>query len=97
VKTRPAGKWHGFAVEWHDGSALALSAVPEAVPDTGGAEPTGWQAFCGGGRARRLAERVVARHGTEAELDAAVIGAAAASVVRRAGRSGARRTRCSCT
>jgi hypothetical protein len=42
-----------------------------------------WQLFCADGRARRLAERVIQEHGTAARLDAANIGQAAVSVVRR--------------
>jgi hypothetical protein len=74
---------HGFEAEWHPGSALALSDVPQEVPDTAGQEPMRWQAFYAGGRALRLAERVVEHQGTEARLDAANIGQAAVSVVRR--------------
>jgi hypothetical protein len=74
---------HGLEAEWHPGSALALSDVPQEVPDTAGEEPMRWQAFCAGGRALRLAERVVEHQGTEAGLDAANIGQAAVSVVRR--------------
>jgi len=72
----------GFEAEWHPGSALAVSEVPEDVPAAEGTELMRWQAFCAGGRARRLAERVIAEHGEAPHLDAANIGEAAASVVR---------------
>ena len=45
-----------------------------------------WQLLCAGGRAHRLAERVVEEHGTAQQLDAANIGEAAVSVVRNPGR-----------
>lgn len=75
-------KRYGFDAEWHPGSALELSHVPQDIPDTGGAEPMRWQAFCAGGRAHRLAERVGEHSGTPPRLDAANIGEAAASAVR---------------
>jgi hypothetical protein len=75
-------KRHGFETEWHPGRALALPDVPRHAPDTGGAELMRWQAFCAGGRARLLAERVVDHHGTTPHLDTANIGQAAVSVVR---------------
>ncbi len=75
-------KRYGFEAEWHRGSALWLSDVPQEAPDAAGAELMRWQAFCAGGRARRLAQCVIERHGTAPRLDAANIGQAAASVVR---------------
>jgi hypothetical protein len=73
-----AGERHGVAVEWNPGSSLALDRVPEDAPG----DVFAWQAFCADGRARRLAERVVARHGAGGRFDAASIGVAAVSVVR---------------
>jgi len=75
-------KCYDFEAEWHPGSALALSEVPQEAPDAPEAELMRWQLFCAGGRAHRLAERVVEHHGTAPHLDAATIGQAAASVVR---------------
>jgi Protein of unknown function (DUF3626) len=73
---------YGFAAEWHPGLALPPSQVPHDVPETAGPDPMRWQAFCAGGRARRLAEQVVADHGATPRLDAASIGRAAARLVR---------------
>jgi Protein of unknown function (DUF3626) len=70
-----AAERHGFAAEWHPGTVLAVDAVPDDVPDTGGREPSLWQAFCAGGRARALAEEVAGDR-----LDAAGIGRAAVAV-----------------
>src|SRR3954471_8464659 len=81
-RLRAAAERHGFALRRHAGSALPLADVPRDVPDTAGAEPMRWQRLCGGGRARRLAERVVADHGAARRLDAATIGRAAVSAVR---------------
>jgi hypothetical protein len=64
----------GLPVEWHDGHVLAVADVPVEPP---GGEPREWKAFCAGGRARALAERMAPER-----LDAASIGAAAVSVVR---------------
>jgi hypothetical protein len=74
-----AAERHGFACEWHEGLALPLAAVPREAPDV--PEPMRWQRLCGEGRAFRLAERVAVTH-----LDAAVIGRAAAGVVREPAR-----------
>jgi hypothetical protein len=73
---------HGFALRRHAGSALPLAEVPREMPETAAAEPMRWQHLCGGGRAHRLAERVVADPGTAARLDPATIGRAAVEVVR---------------
>ena len=81
-----AAKRYGFGAEWHPGSGLALSEVPREAPEVPEAELMRWQLLCAGGRAHRLAERVVEDHGTEQRLDAASIGEAAASVVRDPGR-----------
>ena len=77
-----AAERHGFEAGWHAGLALALADVPREVPDTRGDAPMRWQALCAGGRAFRLAERVVVEHGAAPRLDAATIGRAAVSVVR---------------
>jgi hypothetical protein len=42
--------------------------------------------LCAGGRAHRLADRVVTAHGTAGRLDAAAVGAAAVEAVRDADR-----------
>ncbi len=81
-RLRAAADRDGFARRMHAGSALPLADVPQDVPDTAGAAPMRWQLLCGGGRARRLAERVVEDHGAAARLDAATIGRAAVSAVR---------------
>jgi len=75
-------KRYGFPAQWHPGSALALSQVPQDAPDVAEAELMRWQAFCADGRARRLAQRVIEHHGTTPHLDAANIGQAAVSAVR---------------
>ena len=75
-------KRYGFEAEWHPGSALALTEVPQEAPDAAEAELMRWQAFCANGRARRLAERVIEHHGSAPHLDAANIGQAAVSAVR---------------
>jgi len=75
-------KRYGFEAQWHPGSALALSQVPQDAPDVAEAELMRWQAFCADGRARRLAQRVIEHHGTTPHLDAANIGQAAVSAVR---------------
>jgi Protein of unknown function (DUF3626) len=72
-----AGERHGFEVDWHPGTTLDVSAVPDQAPDAGGALAR-WQELCRDGRARRLAERIVEEHGGERRLDAANIGQAAA-------------------
>ena len=72
---------YGFRVEWHPGSVLAVAGVPTEQPDS--SEPSRWRAFCAGGRAARLAARVVESYAAEGRhLDAAAIGQAASSVVR---------------
>lgn len=71
---------YGLSVEWHAALALAVAEVPIDEPDA--AEPSRWRAFCAGGRAARLAARVVEGYDADARhLDAAAIGQAAASVV----------------
>ncbi len=81
-----AARRYSFRAEWHPGSALALCEVPREAPDAPEAELMRWQLLCAGGRAHRLAERVVEEHGTTQQLDAANIGEAAVSVVRNPGR-----------
>jgi hypothetical protein len=77
-----AARRHGPRLEWHPGLILPLEDVPHDVPAAPGAELYRWQAFCAGGRAHRFAGHVVAERGAGPCLDAANIGAAAASVVR---------------
>ena len=85
-------KRYGFEAQWHPGSALALSQVPQDAPDVAEAELMRWQAFCADGRARRLAQRVIEHHGTTPHLDATNIGQAAVSAVRNPERWQARGT-----
>ena len=60
-------------------SSLPRARVPREAPE----DPVWrWQALCAGGRAHRLADRVVTAHGTDDRLDAATIGAAAVDAVR---------------
>lgn len=75
-------KSFGFEAEWHPGSALALSEVPQEASDADGGELMRWQELCADGRARRLADRVIEHRGTAPRLDAANIGQAAVSAVR---------------
>ncbi len=74
-----AAERHGFAPAWNDGLVLPLARVPREAPEDA---VWRWQALCAGGRAHRLADRVVTAHGTEDRLDAATIGAAAVDAVR---------------
>jgi hypothetical protein len=76
---RSTGDRYGFGVERHAGSVLALTHVPLEAPDLPRDQLMRWQAFCAGGRARRLAECVAQE---DRRLDAANIGQAAVSVVR---------------
>lgn len=75
---------HGFSTEWHPGSALRVSEVPDdAPPSTETAAMPRWQAFCAHGRAARLARRVTEDYAVDRQhLDAAAIGQAAGSAVR---------------
>jgi hypothetical protein len=74
---------HGVAIEWHYGHSLPLDAVPLQPPEMLADGLMRWQQFCAGGRARRLAERVVSEHGSDRrQLDALNIGRAAADAVR---------------
>lgn len=77
-------RWRGLfaSAMGHTLSDYIEAQVPQDAPDAAGAELMRWQAFCTGGRARRLAQRVIERHGMGARLDAANIGQAAVSVVR---------------
>jgi uncharacterized protein DUF3626 len=85
----PEGEWllatarrYGCAAEWHAGLALALPDVPRDAPDVPEGDLMRWQVLCRGGRALRLAERVIEEAGSASRLDAATIGRAAAGVVR---------------
>ena len=74
---------HGFPTEWHSGSALRVSEVPDDAPDNEAAAMPRWQAFCAHGRAARLARRVAEEYAVDRQhLDAAAIGQAAGSAVR---------------
>jgi hypothetical protein len=71
----------GFRVRWNAGSQLAADEIPLEEPLL--PEPRRWAAFCAGGRAAALASSVVDRFAPDAgHLNAAALGAAAASVVR---------------
>ena len=75
----------GLETEWHPGFVLTASEVPRDAPARDAASPPPlprWQAFCAGGRAARLAARVIADHAADRHcLDAAAIGRAAVSAV----------------
>jgi hypothetical protein len=74
---------YGFAAEWHPGSALTVSDVPQEAPVTDAAAVPRWRAFCAHGRAARLAARVIEDHAADRRhLDAAAIGQAAVAAVR---------------
>lgn len=74
---------YGLRVEQHKGLALALTAVPAERPDVPADQLMRWQAFCADGRARLLAERLVAEQDSPPRLDAVNIGRAAVSAVRQ--------------
>jgi hypothetical protein len=78
-----AARRHGFAPAWNAGLVLRLARVPREAPDHAHWR---WQVLCAGGRAHRLAARVVTAFGSAGHLDAAAIGAAAADAVRAPGR-----------
>jgi hypothetical protein len=76
-----AAELYGFRVRWNAGSQLAADEIPLEEPLL--PESRRWAAFCAGGRAAALASSVVDRFAPDAgHLDAAALGAAAASVVR---------------
>lgn len=81
-----AAQRHGFGVEWYDGFVLPLSDIPPDTPAASGTELTRWQSFCTGGRAVRLAQRVVAESPQDACLTSANIGKAARNIVETPGR-----------
>ena len=81
-----AAERYGLRVERHEGLAVALADVPDERPDLPDDQLMRWQAFCGDGRARRFAERVVAATHSAPRLDAANIGRAAVSAVREPAR-----------
>ena len=77
-----AARRHHLDVDWHDGLRLAADEVPIDVP--AGAEGFRWGEFCGDGRAAKLARRLVRDYAADGRhLDAATLGRAAASVVKR--------------
>lgn len=70
----------------YDGFVLPLSDIPPDTPAASGTELTRWQSFCTGGRAVRLAQRVVAESPQDACLTSANIGKAARNIVETPGR-----------
>jgi hypothetical protein len=75
-----AERYHVRA-SWNAGSRLTVDQIPPEEPPV--PEPRRWAAFCAAGRAADLARVVIARFATDGRhLDAAALGAAAASVVR---------------
>jgi hypothetical protein len=81
---------YGLETKWHPGFVLTAAGVPRDVPQdapaggaTGPLRLRRWQAFCAGGRAARLAARVIADYAVDgSHLDAAAIGRAAVDAAR---------------